>query len=554
MMKIKNNIKMSILLIFIIISEINSFKCDVKSLNITPGIIDTLPRKNKRRINDVNSGPPEGDKKEKMEEEEKYHNIIIGYDYTSFNNSKDVSNTTKNQLIKLLNEVKDMFKKSLSVGDKNKRIPISNDQLKDLIKVRCKRSENEIEEYVNKSVIIDNDVTIFPYFANFSSEESDDDIVWMRGRYCLITRDLFPIGGILEINKNISNINLTNENTYNYFKYILFHQMTHILVFDPNIMKGKNMIEDNQVITNGVKLAARTHFNCIKFIDDKDFGVPLDEDGYHWDSRYMLGDYMASFDYFDKTISDITFALFDDSGLYNVDYLYGKYFNFGKNKTCSFFEKKCIENGKPNFEEFCTTSNETKCSQSRISKGNCFINNYDYNISNGYQYFENKTLGGLEKTDYCPVSYAELDKNYYFSTSCKNQNNIPDKEFGETFGNDSFCFTITLNNTDKENKEKAICYEVDCDFKNKIIIVNINNSKFNCSTDGGIIFVEEFKGNLTCPPYNEICENNSSEICKDMFDCFDEKFRRDYVFDDEISGFIELNLIFFMTLFIFIIL
>ena len=40
----------------------------------------------------------------------------------------------------------------------------------------------------------------------------------------------------------------------------------------------------------------------------------------------MLGDYMISFDYYDKTLSDLTLVLFDDSGLYNVKNLYGKYY------------------------------------------------------------------------------------------------------------------------------------------------------------------------------------------------------------------------------------
>ena len=86
-------------------------------------------------------------------------------------------------------------------------------------------------------------------------------------------------------------------------------------------MNGLGMIEDNKVISERVRKVAEFYFNCREFLNNESFGVPLEEDGLHWDARYMLGDYMISFDYFDKVISDITFALFDDSGIYNVDYL-----------------------------------------------------------------------------------------------------------------------------------------------------------------------------------------------------------------------------------------
>ena len=50
---------------------------------------------------------------------------------------------------------------------------------------------------------------------------------------------------------------------------------------------------------------AREHYNCEE-ID----GIPLEDlggeeiAGYHWDPRYMLGDYMISINYIDFVISD----------------------------------------------------------------------------------------------------------------------------------------------------------------------------------------------------------------------------------------------------------
>ena len=101
---------------------------------------------------------------------------------------------------------------------------------------------------------------------------------------------------------------------------------------------------------------ARQHFNCASLI-----GVPLEDQGEtgsvgsHWEARYMLSYYMISTEYFDTTISDITLALFEDSGYYQVNYYSGGLFKFGKNEGCNFFNKKCIINGVTSFpNEFCT--------------------------------------------------------------------------------------------------------------------------------------------------------------------------------------------------------
>ena len=550
MMKLENIIFIYILLSFFIITGIKSFKCGSKSLDINPGIIETNIKNKKRRIQEKEKPdkPPEKaneNNEEKEEEGKKFKNFTIGYDYYLFDKYKDIDDSIKNTLKQLLEEVSELFESLLTV--KNITVNINNDALLELINSRCKI--NETSDNIHELITKTNDITIFPIFKEFESEESE---MWMKGKYCLITRDMLPKGGILEINKDIT---FTKENSYLYYKHILFHQMTHILIFEPNLMKGLEMIKNNHVVSKGVRQLAEIHFNCKQFKENESYGVPLEEDGYHWDSRYMLGDYMISIDYYDKVMSDITLALFDDSGLYNIDNLYEKYFNFGKNKSCSFLTNKCIEKGKSNYDEFCTVNEEPKCSQSRISKGKCYIYNYTDNISSEYQYFDNVQYGGNEKINYCPVSNV-TDPSYYFSTSCKNKKNTPNTKYGEVFGNNSFCFISSLSSNSSNDivEDEAICYEVNCDYMTKTLFVIVNNTNINCSSNGSILYNPEgFKGNISCPKYDEICEKNSSKLCNDMFDCIKDDFKREYIYDDDSCELFQLHLIFIFFLFIFII-
>ncbi len=86
----------------------------------------------------------------------------------------------------------------------------------------------------------------------------------------------------------------------------------------------------------------------------------------------MLGDYMISANYAETALSDITLALFEDSGFYKVNYYSGNLFQFGKNKGCEFFEKKCIEDEAIMFDEFCNQKGSL-CTSGRTNKAKCWI-------------------------------------------------------------------------------------------------------------------------------------------------------------------------------------
>ena len=102
-------------------------------------------------------------------------------------------------------------------------------------------------------------------------------------------------------------------------KNILLHEITHILAFHPEFFRLLNMNTTENGISyiksSGAVSKARQHFGCSSLTK-----IPLENQGgsgsagSHWESRFMLGDYMISTDHPDAAISDITLALFEDTG------------------------------------------------------------------------------------------------------------------------------------------------------------------------------------------------------------------------------------------------
>ena len=361
--------------------------------------------------------------------------------------------------------------------------------------------------------------------------------VYASARACLLfTPSGRPKFGRIYIENNF---NFKKNNIKIFLQTILFHEMTHIFVFDPYLFKyfwptkeiNKNGEIHKLIKSPKVLEKARLHFGCNSLE-----GIPLESQGgegsanSHWEARYMLGDYMVSNNYYENVISDITLALFEDSGWYQVNYYTGGLFRFGKNEGCSFFEKKCIENEKSVFpNEFCHKKREPKCLNSHLGYGECYIGVYDEGeIPSNYQYFGDDKTGGLFNADFCPVSdiYTKESLNLsYFENNCRygdSLNIFP--HYGEVIGKDSICFESSLvpRYSPQPYKWRSICYPINCDRENKQIIVYINDMSVICPFEGGILKkIEGFKGKINCPKYNMIC---TSEVwCNEMFECIEKK-------------------------------
>ena len=441
-----------------------------------------------------------------------YTPIKIGYDFTTLKRPSSMTTSTYSLVKSLLQQTRVEFSKFVQVQHTNFDLSGRADDIKELCEL-----DTIGAGYAD--FLVNNDVIIFPQF--------DSDLgsnVLAAAAPCIVTNSNRPYGGVLYIN---TNLNFNKGNTNQYLKNILLHEITHILVFHPyfftelklNQTEGSN----SYIISPKAVAKAREHFDCSSITR-----IPLENQGgtgsvgSHWESRYMLGDYMISTDYPDQAISDITLGLFEDTGFYKVNYYSGGLFKFGKGKGCEFFNKDCIENEKATFEEFCDTANAAMCSSSRTLKSSCYLTTYTSSIPTAYQYFSDPRKGGFPAADYCPVPYQAHSSSTYFSNHCQIGSSSLSSEYNEKIGFDSFCFmsSILPSSSTASTSQIPICYEVRCDADKNQFTVTIGSSEIACPTEGGTVNAPSgFTGSIVCPKYSDICLSDGS-VCNEMFSCF----------------------------------
>ena len=441
-----------------------------------------------------------------------YTPIKIGYDFTTLKRPSSMTTSTYSLVKSLLQQTRVEFSKFVQVQHTNFDLSGSADDIMELCELDTLGAG-----YAD--FLVNNDVIIFPQF--------DSDLgsnVLAAAAPCIVTNSNRPYGGVLYIN---TNLNFNKGNTNQYLKNILLHEITHILVFHPYFFTALKLNQtegsNSYIISPKAVAKAREHFDCSSITR-----IPLENQGgtgsvgSHWESRYMLGDYMISTDYPDQAISDITLGLFEDSGFYKVNYYSGGLFKFGKGKGCEFFNKDCIENEKATFDEFCDTANAAMCSSSRTLKSSCYLTTYTSSIPTAYQYFSDPRKGGFPAADYCPVPYQAHSSSTYFSNHCQIGSSSLSSEYNEKIGFDSFCFmsSILPSSSTASTSQIPICYEVRCDADKNQFTVTIGSSEIACPTEGGTVNAPSgFTGSIVCPKYSDICLSDGS-VCNEMFSCF----------------------------------
>ena len=499
-------LKTSFIIFLLFLTPIFTFKCganDIKDIKINKVSQPT----NKRRLTTF------------------YTPIKIKLDYSYLDSQQNSDETRITKIKKVLDNTLTYFEKLLSVLHTD--FSYQPTHFKTFCKIPVFGSDYNSWGY-------DNDLVIIPYF----SDTLQSSVLAAATACVAISETMEPKMGVIMINPNLD---FSYTNSERFLTMLFLHEISHVLIFHQAFFFSLNMISEQQkngetiyyIKTPNVLKKAKLHYNCNSIS-----GIPLENyggagsAGSHWESRYLLGDYMIATDYPEIVISDISLAVFEDSGLYKVNYYTGGLFRFGKGEGCNFLEEKCITDGSTLFaNEFCIKTQEPFCTSGHLSKGHCYMAQYSSDLSSYYRYFKNAKIGGYAPADYCPISFDNLyDKtNYYFPTNCKyGKTSMTHPDYGEKVGDNSVCVESSLVPSWSQQGEtyRSICYEIKCDKDSKTIYVFINGNTVQCPMSGGLIENPSgFRGKIICPDYNSVC---TSEVwCNDPLDCINKGVEAD---------------------------
>ena len=278
-------------------------------------------------------------------------------------------------------------------------------------------------------------------FGRFDDKMDEYTLASAGPRY-MVKETNQPLIGVVNIN---TNVNYSKIHSKEYFQSIIIHEFTHILGFLQFYFQEYFHIIFIKVDEYGltryyinsekVLKVAKKYFNC----SDID-GVELEESGgsgtvgSHWEARILLGEYMNGVIYpEEQVISEFTLALLEDTGYYKANYYTGGLMRFGKGKGCNFIKKRCVDSNheiNPFFEnEFFDSikspySIDASCSSGRQSRAYHAWWVYE-NLTEHYQYFEDKTYGGFSPADFCPVSmpFPNENNDAYYTGHCSLKGN-----------------------------------------------------------------------------------------------------------------------------------
>lgn len=237
----------------------------------------------------------------------------------------------------------------------------------------------------------------------------------------------------------------------------------------------------------------------------------------------MIG---LSFD--DIAISEITLALFEDSGWYKMNYYTGGLFKFGKNQGCAMLNQKCITNNIPvSKKDYCGKISESLCQTNLMGRGFCYITNNANPDNLSYQYFnDNPKKGGLFIADFCPIVAVPTDKNYFYNWNCITGKSTYPSEYSEKIGTTSGCFmsnAVQGNSYSSLSSKsyRATCYAHSCDLIQNKLKVFVGNTVVDCPIAGGEMDVNNYLGKIVCPDFYSICSYKIP--CYDIYDCISKR-------------------------------
>jgi hypothetical protein len=472
------------------------------------------------------------------EEEVEYEPIRIFLDTEFIENQTQINKTLKTKSLNILKSAIDLLQQIVMVKRETAKLVFNSSTIFN----SCDNITISNDLAKGKGTGVEADLILL---AKFTDNELGTN-VQAAATYCALDPDSHrPLVGYVLIN---SSLDLTTMgNSEEYLKLLFIHEITHVLVFHPNlwtshyvpVRNGENYTKTKEI--NGIKRtlisspyvleAAKKHFGCSKIE-----GIELENQGgtgtsgSHWESRVMLGDLMIGFDYSEIYLSEITLGLFNDSGWYKVNDYTGGLFRHGKNQKCDFLEDKCVQKeATPFLNEFCVDKAFFRCGSSRLTRSFCYLVSYTSDVPTEYQYFSDKEKGGYSYADYCPISMELLNSTMYLPGSCKYGSSLGYENIGEVVGKNSICVLSSLVGSNEtsipmemlKNRIRPMCYPISCNANTKTVTVTILKTKINCPTEGGQQTVDGYDGVIYCPDYNAVC--TGTVFCNSLIECIEKK-------------------------------
>jgi len=207
-----------------------------------------------------------------------------------------------------------------------------------------------------------------------------------------------------------------------------------------------------------------------------------------------------------SVLTNITLALFEDSGWYTVDHSYAKYLMWGYKKGCDFVYNRCNSSWPVGEGYFCTLDKRGAegCTYDRKGIGVCDFRFWT-TIPEKYRYFADEHVGGpVEYADYCPFTYET-----FFCETKSSQSS----SYGDVSGTGSRCFLSTLtDNPDATAKqpEAPKCYPHHCITPDSYA-VKIGSYWYPCPSGGNVSDVISFSGSLSCPNASMFCSHEKED-------------------------------------------
>ncbi|CAF3862207.1 unnamed protein product, partial [Rotaria sp. Silwood1] len=307
------------------------------------------------------------------------------------------------------------------------------------------------------------------------------------------------------------------------------------------------------LVTPRVQAVVREHFRCSTLE-----GAELENQGNvgtaltHWEKRLFEHEIMTGTYTQESVISNLTLALLEDSGWYDVSYEYGKPLLWGRNLGCDFVKTSCKQwidsklEKKKNPYPFCISPpkpNPSKriCDYTYDKIVMCNLVEYSTALPFEYQIFdslpnitdENELArfgGHVMLADYCPYNQELSYKNSNRDSRCyRSENQPPNNENYalEKYSSQSKCFdhgSIWEQYIDQCHRKRRVipqaagCYEFEC-ISYKGFYVYIGKEKYLCEYQGQnltIITAEYdsvYVGTIICPDCQIICGSLNNFQC-----------------------------------------